>query len=157
MDPEYPDLLKEAAGQTDEIDPSDMIIDAEELCTNIVFFFFFSSHLFAPARESSQPSPPHHSRSASRSPKGISAPSPASRVLTGSSSRDCAWARMAASPARAVHRRVSARAAAICAQGARTRLRTRARRRMKASVPLLKRPPTSRPNTTRRQRPRPPG
>ena len=28
--------------------------------------FFFFSHLFAPARESSQPSPPHHSRSASR-------------------------------------------------------------------------------------------
>ena len=36
------------------------------------------------------------------------------------------------------------------------RLRIRVRRRMNASVPL-KRPPTSRPNTTRRQRPRPPG
>ena len=84
------------------------------------------------------------------------APSPASRGWTGSWRRVCAWARMAASAARAVQRRVKARAVATCGQGARVRPRTRARRRRNASVLVLKRPPTSRPKTTRRHRPRPP-
>ena len=56
---------------------------------------------------------------------------------------DCACARMAASAARAVHLRASARALAS--------------RRSSANASPLNRPPTSRPNTTRRQRPRPPG
>ena len=116
------------------------------------FFFVFFALFFTCTGEFSV----LHGRSASKSLKGISAPSPASREQTGSSKRDCAWARMAASAARGVHRRVRARAAAICAQEARVRLRTRAKRRMNA-IPPLKWPPTSRPNTTRRQRPRPPG
>ena len=77
-----------------------------------------------------------YGRSTSSSPKGMSAPS-----LT---STGCA--RMAASAARAVHLRASARLAAARVDGARSRARALASRRSSANAPPLNRPPTSRPN-----------
>ena len=88
---------------------------------------------------------------------GSSAPSLASLGRIGSSCRLCASARRAASAASAVQRRVSAAIAAARAHGTRSRARARARWQSSATAWRLKRPPTSRPNTTKRHRACPPG
>ena len=99
----------------------------------------------------------HYGGAARSSPSGSSAPSLASPGRTGSSSKLWACARNAASAARAVQRRVRAAPAASRAHGARSRARARASRRSSANACLSKRPLTSSPKTTKRQRPWPPG
>ena len=84
-----------------------------------------------------------YGRSTSSSPKGMCAPSLASTGWAGNSRSDCACARMAASAARAVHLRASARLAAARAHVTRSRARALASRRSSANASPLNRPPTS--------------
>ena len=120
---------------------------------------FFSTRFFfcPPHGHDSRPLFGYYGGAARNSPSGGSPPSPASQKSTGNSSKLCACARNAASDARAVQRRVSAAPAATLAHGARSRGRARASLRSSANTWLSKRPPTSSPKTTNRQRPCPPG
>ena len=84
------------------------------------------------------------------SPNGISVPSEELMGTAGSSSSVLACARRPAKEASAIHRLCSARLVASAAHGARCPALARASRRRNADAPLLIRPPTSMPSTTKR-------
>ena len=92
---------------------------------------------------------------ARRSPNGISVPSEESMGTAGSSSSMLACARRPAKEASAIHRFCSERLVASAAHGARCLALARANRRRNADAPLLIRPPTSMPSTTKRHLTRP--
>ena len=87
-----------------------MVSEQGLFCDSAPFFFFFSrAFLHLPDAKFWFQSA--YGRSTSSSPKGMSGPSLASSGWAGNSRSDCACARMAASAARAVHLRASARLA----------------------------------------------